>query len=61
MINIYKVLVGKPKQKRPLERPRCRREVLRETDWEVVEGIHLAQDRDQWPAFVTMVTKFRVP
>jgi hypothetical protein len=37
-IRLYKVLVGKPEGKRPLERPRCRREDgikmdLREIGW----------------------------
>jgi hypothetical protein len=40
---MYKVLVGKPKGKRPLERPRCRWEDgikmdLRETGWGVWSG-----------------------
>jgi hypothetical protein len=49
---LYKVLVGKPEGKRPLRRPRQRRENgikmhLRE-GWEGVEWIDLAQDREQW-------------
>jgi hypothetical protein len=44
---VYKVLVGKPKGKRLLRRPRHR--------WEGVEWIHLAQDRDQWWAFMNTV------
>jgi hypothetical protein len=40
--NVYRVLVGKPKGKRPLERPRCKREDgikidLREIGWRCVE------------------------
>jgi hypothetical protein len=36
--NVFRVLVGSPKEKSPLERPRCRWEDgikmdLRETDW----------------------------
>jgi hypothetical protein len=35
--NVYKVLVGKPKGKRPLERPRCRWEDRIRVDlWEIV-------------------------
>jgi hypothetical protein len=49
--NVYRVLVGKPEGKRPLERPRRRWEDgikmdLREIGWGDVEWIHLAQDRD---------------
>jgi hypothetical protein len=58
--NVYRVLVGKPEGKRPLERPRFRREDgikmdLRETGWGGVEWIHLAQDRDLWWALVNAV------
>jgi hypothetical protein len=48
------VLVGKPKGKRPVRRPRHRwedgmRMGLREIGWgEGVDWIRLAQDRDQW-------------
>jgi hypothetical protein len=63
--NVYRVLVGKPKGKRPLERPRRRWEdglkmYLRETGWGGVEWIHLAQDRDRWRAVVNAVMKLRV-
>jgi hypothetical protein len=45
-------LVGKPEGKRPLGRPRHKLEDnitmgLNEIWWEVVDWIHLAQDRDQ--------------
>jgi hypothetical protein len=57
---VYKVLVGKPEGKRPLERPRHRWEDgiridLREIGWGSVEWIHLAQDRDGWQALVHTV------
>jgi len=29
--------------------------ILREVGWEVVDWIHLAQDRDQWQALVNMI------
>jgi hypothetical protein len=50
--NAYKMLVRKPDRKRPLRRPRCRwgdnlRLDLRKIGWEVVDKIHLAQDRVQ--------------
>jgi hypothetical protein len=63
--NVYRVLVGKPEGKRPLGRPRCRWEDgikmdLREIGWGGVEWIHLAQDRDRWPAVVNAVMNLRV-
>jgi hypothetical protein len=57
----YRILVGKPEGKRPLERPRRRWEDglkmdLREIGWGGgVEWIHLAQDRDRWRAVVNAV------
>jgi hypothetical protein len=58
--NVYRVLMGKPEGKRPLERPRHRwkggiRMDLRETGWGSVDWIQLAQDRDRWRALVNMV------
>jgi hypothetical protein len=34
---------------------------VREIDWEIVHWMHLAQDRDQWRAFVNMIMKLHVP
>jgi hypothetical protein len=34
---------------------------LKETGWEGVDWMHLAQDRDQWWAVVNMVMNLRVP
>jgi hypothetical protein len=61
---VYKVLMGKPEEKRPLGRPRRRwengiRMDLREIVWGV-EWIQLAQDRDRWRALVNTVTNLRV-
>jgi hypothetical protein len=58
-------LVGKPEGKRPLGRPRRRweyniRKDLKEVVWEGVHWIHLAQDRDQWRAYMNSVMDFRV-
>jgi hypothetical protein len=58
--NVYRVLMGKPNGKRPLERPRHRWDDgikidLREIGWGGVEWIHLAQDRDHWRAVVNAV------
>jgi hypothetical protein len=66
MGNTYRVLVGKPEEMRPHGRPRRRWEdnikmYLRETGWEGVEWMHLAQDRDQWRALVNTVMNLRVP
>jgi hypothetical protein len=63
--NVYRVLVGKPKGKRSLERPRRRWEDgikmdLGEIDCGCVEWIHLAQDRDRWRAVVNAVMNPRV-
>ncbi|KAJ4429019.1 hypothetical protein ANN_26015 [Periplaneta americana] len=55
--NAYRVLVGRPEGKRPLGRPRCRWENdikmdLREVGYDGRDWINLAQDRDQWRAYV---------
>jgi hypothetical protein len=63
--NVYRVLVGKPEGKRPLERPRRRWEDgikmdLRKFGWGGVEWIHVAQDGDRWRAVVNAVMNLRV-
>ncbi|KAJ4438739.1 hypothetical protein ANN_14690 [Periplaneta americana] len=55
--NAYRVLVGRPEGKRPLGRPRRRWEDiikmdLREVEYDDRDWINLAQDRDQWRAYV---------
>jgi hypothetical protein len=64
--NAYRILVGKPDGKRPLERPRRRwvdniKIDLRETGWAGIYWIDLAQDRDQCRAFVNTVMNLQVP
>jgi hypothetical protein len=63
--NAYRLLVGKPEGKRPLERPRRRwvdniKIKLLEIGWGGVDWIGLAQDRDKWRALVNAVMKLRV-
>jgi hypothetical protein len=61
---VYKVLAGKPEGKRPLGRPRHRRDGirmdLREFGWGSVDWIQMAQYRDQWRALVNTVMNLRV-
>jgi hypothetical protein len=64
--NAYWILVGKPEGKRPLGRPRRRwvdtiKMDLREREWDGMDWIDLAQDRDQWRALVKTVMNLRVP
>jgi hypothetical protein len=63
---VRKILVGKPKGKRPLGRPRHRRVDHIEIDLKRVRMgwyglIDLAQDKDQWWALVNTVMNLRVP
>jgi hypothetical protein len=62
---VYKDLVGNPKGKRPLGRPRRRwedgiRMDLKEIVWGGVNWIRLAQGRGQWWAVVSAVMNLRV-
>jgi hypothetical protein len=59
-------LIGKPDGKRPLRRPIHKwenniRMDLRETGWEGVDWMQLAQDRDQWWALMRTAMNLHVP
>jgi hypothetical protein len=63
---MYRLLVGKPKGRRPLGRPRHRwldkiRIDLVEVGGGDVEWIGLALDRDRWRGLVNSVLNHRVP
>jgi hypothetical protein len=65
-INAYRILVGKPEAKRPLRRTRRRwvdniKIDCREIEWDGMDWIDLAQDRDKWRALVNIVMNLRVP
>jgi hypothetical protein len=65
-MNAYRILVGKPEGKRVLGRPRRRwvdniQMDLREIEWDGVDWIELAQDRDRWRVLVNTVINLRVP
>ena len=64
---LHRVLVGKPEEKRPLGRPRCRWEDnnnkmdLQDVEGGRGDGMEMAQDRGRWRALVGTVRDFRVP
>jgi hypothetical protein len=64
--DVYRVLVGKPEEKRPLGRPRGKwddniKMDLHEVECGDMDWIELAQDRGRWRTHVTLVMNLRVP
>ena len=62
---VYRVLVGKPEEKRLMGRPRRRWEDnikmdLQEVGWGM-DWIDLAQDKDRWRALASAAMNLRVP
>jgi hypothetical protein len=64
--NTYRMLLAKPKGKRPLGEPKISwkdniKMDVREIGWGGIDWIDLAQDRKQWKAYVNTVKNLRVP
>jgi len=62
---VYRVLVGKSVERRPLGRPRRRwvdniRMELQEVGCEYMDWIGLAQDRDRWRTVLSAVMNLRI-
>jgi hypothetical protein len=63
--NAYRILVGKPKGKMPLGRTRRTwvdniKIDLREMEWDGMDWIDLAENRNQWRALVNTATNLRI-
>ena len=63
---VYRILVGKPEGKRPLERPRRSwvdniRMDLQDVGCGYMDWIGLVQDRDRWRTLVSAVMNLGVP
>jgi hypothetical protein len=65
-MNAYRILVGKPAEKRSLGRSRCRWEGNIKTDLKKIrrgsmDWFGMAQNRNLWRALVNMAMNLRVP
>jgi hypothetical protein len=65
-LDAYRVLMGKPEGKRPLERPRRILEdnmkwVFKKWDRGSMDWIQLARDRDSWRALMNAAINLRGP
>ena len=63
---VYRVVVGKPGENRPLGRPRCRwgnniKMYLQEVGCGGMDWIELAQNRDGWRALVNAGMNLPIP
>jgi hypothetical protein len=63
---VHRVLVGKPEEKRPLDKPKRRWKDNIKMDVQEVgsdrgDWMELAQDRDRWRALMGTMRNFRVP
>jgi hypothetical protein len=63
--NAYKLLVGKPEGKRPLERSSCKwvdyiKMDLREVKWGGVDWIYMSRNTKNWGDLVNLVLNLRV-
>jgi hypothetical protein len=64
--NSYRILLGKPEEKRPLGRSRGMwvdniKMDLRGIEWDGMNWIEPAQDQDKWTVLVNTVVDLRVP
>jgi hypothetical protein len=64
--NAYRILVGMPEGNIPMGRPGRRwvdniKMDLRKIQWDGVDWIEMAQDREKWRALLNTVLNLRVP
>jgi hypothetical protein len=63
---VYRILVGKPEEKRPLGKPELSwkdniKMDIREVGCEVMDWTELAEDRGRWRVLVNAVMNLRFP
>ena len=62
----YKVLIGRPEEKKPFGKPRRRlkdniKNYIQEEGWGGVDSIHLVRNKDSWCELVNAVMNLQVP